>query len=101
MYQLPISYINQLSTASNHRRQLGLIETVTANSSHRGALGSRTGSRRTSPRHPSGLAFVAVSRNLRHPTSFRELCVIHRKRCRGPHGGTGGGGGPRFQGRCP
>lgn len=101
MHQLPISYINQLSTASNHRRQRGTVETVTANPSHRGALGSGSGARRTSPRRPSRLAFVAISRDLRHPTPSCKLCVVYRKRCRGPHRGTGGGGGHTIQGRGP
>ena len=92
VHQLPISYINQLGTASNHCRQRGAVEAVTPNSSHRGALGSGSGARRTSPRRPSRLAFVAISRGLRYPTPSCKLRVVYRKRCRGPHRGAGGGG---------
>jgi hypothetical protein len=101
VHQLPISHIYQLGTAGNHRRQLGAAEAFTANSSYRGALGSGSRARRTPPKHPSCLAFVSSSRDLRHPTPSRELCVLYGKRRRRPHGRTGGGGGHRIQGRCP
>jgi len=71
MRQLSVSRIDQLGFASNHRWQYSTAETITSKSSFRGAIGTRSGSRRTSQRCHSGRAFVARSRVLGYPTPSR------------------------------